>query len=88
MAFCLHCDEEVTAAEIQSGYAVEVNGGQDLMHRECLVRLSAGSAVHVREECEYYGGSKICHACEEGLTKREAARASFVAVRLRDCSPN
>jgi len=57
-----------------------VNGGSALMHRECLVRMVAGSVTHIRGECTRRGGHLQCLACEEGLTKREAARRSFRAL--------
>lgn len=88
MPLCLHCEELVTADEIKIGNASPLNGGRDLMHRECLVRTVAGSVTHIRRQCRYYGGAKDCHECENGLTKRDAAIASLIAFKLSQCSAN
>jgi hypothetical protein len=89
---CLHCEETITAAEFIKGMVVGVNTGSDLMHRECLLRGVVGSVTHIRGECKQQGGSKDCHECEVGLTKREAAIASWREFqkkqRLDLCNPN
>ena len=70
---CLHCKEVIAPGE----KSVPVNNGKEAMHVECIFRSVAGSVTHVRRECAAFGGRKDCHASEEGLTKREAARAAY-----------
>jgi len=70
---CLHCKEEIAPGT----KSIPVNNGKEAMHPECIFRSVAGSATHVRRECAFFGGTKDCHACEEGMTKREAARAAY-----------
>jgi len=86
--FCPYCEEIVTADERARNMAVPVNGGLGFMHRECLVRSVAGSVTHIRGECTRQGGEKDCHECEEGLTVREAARASYREVIRRQAARN
>lgn len=77
----------MTAREMLTGDAQPVNAGTAWVHRECLLRAVMGSVTHIRRECEYYGGTKDCHACEQGMTKREAARAALIAWRLLQFRP-
>jgi len=70
---CLHCKETFEPGEKR----VPVNNGKEAMHPECIFRAVSGSATHIRRECAAFGGTKDCHAGEQGLTKREAARAAY-----------
>jgi hypothetical protein len=90
---CLYCEELVTIAEVEGNMALPINAQRDWLHRECLVRSVAGSVTHIRGECVRQGGTLDCHACEEGLTTRQAAINSFNEIRRRDswllsCNPN
>lgn len=52
------------------------------MHRECAIRMVAGSVAHLERRCSCYGGPD--EDDEEGLSKREAARrAMAAAIKLR-----
>lgn len=70
---CLHCTEPILAGET----SVPVNGGREHLHKECIFRSVAGSATHVARRCVAFGGTEDYHACEQGKSKREAARASY-----------
>jgi len=81
---CLWCGELVLPGEY--GQIIQYVEGRQVervegrrVHRECLLRMTLGSATHVRGECARQGGALECHACEEGMTLREAARASQAA---------
>jgi hypothetical protein len=70
---CLHCKEVIEPGE----KSVPVNEGKEAMHPECIFRSVAGSVTHIRRECAAFGGKKDCHAAEQGLSKRQAARAAY-----------
>ncbi len=71
---CPYCGE----AMAESDDVVRSNSQQSL-HRECFVRLIAGSVGHQRRQCLCYGGA---HNGEpEGVTKREGARMALAEFR-------
>jgi len=83
---CPNCEELVTAEEIAAdmavpitviGFRTGIEGEPGLVHRECLVRSVLGSVTHLRGRCTEQGGPEDCHACENGLTRREAARQTY-----------
>jgi len=90
---CVHCEEPVTGEEIAAGMTIPitmigfrtgVEGKPGLIHRECMIRSVLGSVTHLRGRCREQGGDEDCHACEEGLTKREAARATYEFMLKRE----
>ncbi len=91
---CCYCEEPITDDEIRIGGTVSIttNSGRDRMHRECLVRSVAGSVTHIRGDCWRSGGTQDCHACEYGMSRRDAARASFRLIQAMnardDCAVN
>lgn len=64
---CTHCTEEIAGDEFAPNT-------MEPLHRECHVRLAAGSVAHQRGECFCYGGD---HDDDPKLSKREAARAAY-----------
>jgi hypothetical protein len=56
---CAYCDEPVdddATSAIETMDGVFGNGEMRQVHRECLVRMIAGSAAHQLGECSCYGG--------------------------------
>lgn len=80
---CQYCEEPITVAELLGNMAGPVNSWTEGLHRECLLRMVAGTVTHVRGEGVSQGGTEDCLACEEGISKREGARATFAEVRRR-----
>jgi hypothetical protein len=88
---CLHCNEPILAGE----RVMPINDGQDLLHRECMIRMVMGSVAHQEERCSCFGGTgeddpdlsirenaKAAAAVADGRadrTLREAARKSRLA---------
>lgn len=68
-AECCHCDEPIAKGDDGWIYA---NG--PVAHRECYLRQIVGSVAHQQRLCSCFGGV----GCdEEGLTKRQAAKAAL-----------
>ena len=71
MKNCEYCHEPLAKGETQ-------------FHRECLVRMVAGSAAHQLGECSCFGGSR---EDPPGLSLRESAKLAAEAcflLRKRD----
>ena len=66
---CPHCVEPITADD-----ATERTGNGEVLHRECLIRMVAGSAAHQLHECSCYGGDR---EDPPGLSRRQAARLAL-----------
>ena len=64
---CLYCEEPITPEDD----AHPINGGTALIHRECLIRMTAGSVGHQLRRCSCYGGDE---EDPPGATRREGAR--------------
>lgn len=72
---CPHCDEPVTPRE----RFVAVNDGRDRFHRECFIRMLAGSAGHQMGECRCFGGTR---RDPPGLTLRQAAVLAYDTFKI------
>jgi hypothetical protein len=77
---CLYCHETIEDGD----QGVWVNDGADALHRECLVRMIAGSVGHQKGRCFCFGGEE---EDPPGLTKREAAieAARLAEGRCAEC---
>jgi len=64
---CLYCSEPIVEGEPLG----DVSNGT--VHRECLIRMTAGSLGHQQQKCSCFGGQE---EDPPGLTVREAARAA------------
>ena len=83
-----HTPEAIAAGKVRSGAncwwcheplaltddVVALNGGNDAIHRECLVRQVVGSVAHQQHRCLCYGGTDE-DAPE--MSRRESALAAF-----------
>lgn len=68
---CFHCDEAV--AQGDDGEVMPAGDAGRPIHRECLLRMVAGSVGHQLGTCRCYGGAEDD---PPGMTRREAARAA------------
>ena len=69
---CEYCREPVKVGEP----IYPPNPSGLLMHRECAIRATIGSAAHILKECTCYGGTR--HD-PPNITLREAARLAAQA---------
>lgn len=70
---CLHCEEELDPLDQGN---VPLNDGTAAMHRECMLRTVIGSEDCIRRGPHAPG---TCLPDDPGLTKRQAALASYRA---------
>jgi len=75
--FCNHCEEPVLDFE----EARTINNIPRGIHLECLIRGVSGSVGHQRGQCECHG---ITDTSEEGMTRREAAKAAYEEWKQRN----
>jgi len=67
---CLYCEEPIGPGDETS--PASLNGQR--LHRECGVRMVAGSAAHQLKECSCYGGDR---EDPPGMSTRNAARLAL-----------
>jgi hypothetical protein len=68
---CIHCGELILAGEAPTGAPMLSN-----LHRECAVRVIAGSAAHQLGDCPCFGGER---EDPPTMSKRDAARLAVEA---------
>jgi len=74
---CGHCQEAITAHDTRAPFDAHLP-----LHYECGIRMALGSLAHVERRCScYVDGSEA--GDPEGVTRRQAARLVYAAVRLR-----
>jgi hypothetical protein len=66
---CIYCDELIAMGED----GVILADGTSVLHRECNLRMVAGSLAHQQRRCTCYGGTGSDE--EEGMTRRQGAQA-------------
>ncbi len=71
---CPYCYEPILPGE-----PVSLATGEPV-HRECVVRMIAGSVAHQLEQCPCFGGTR---GDPDGLSYRESALAAFALFQAR-----
>lgn len=72
-ASCIYCEEAILEGE--DGFQ---DDGGSVHHRECFLRMIFGSVAHQSKTCSCYKSDPTDRGCdEEGLTKRERAKAAL-----------
>jgi hypothetical protein len=72
---CMHCGEPLLPDEAVPAESRVLPAGAGVnYHRECLVRMVAGSAAHQLRECTCFGGTR---EDPPGMTARQAAILAF-----------
>jgi hypothetical protein len=66
--YCLYCNDPILPGEKR----VPVNF-DDVLHRECHIRMLVGSVGHLMKTCSCYGGNE---EDPPDMTKHEAAHAA------------
>jgi hypothetical protein len=76
---CVHCEEPVLPGDT---FDIGMLPNLQNIHRECAVRMIAGSVAHQRRECFCYGG---IGEDDPALTRRQSAKLAYMeAFRRRD----
>lgn len=73
LPLCEWCKEEILAEELVLPKSAEFQ-----FHRDCLIRIVAGSIGHQNKSCSCYGGIE---EDPPGLTARQAATAAATKFR-------
>jgi hypothetical protein len=73
---CPYCDEA-----LRDGEPV-IYGASQGFHRECFIRMIAGSAAHQLGECSCCGGNR---EDPPGVSRREAAKLAYETFYFQKC---
>jgi hypothetical protein len=70
---CPHCEEPILRDEPTRVL------GPEVFHRECAIRMIAGSGAHQLGECSCFGGTR---EDPPGSTKRQGAMVAYEVFQL------
>ena len=77
---CPHCEEPILVRD----EFIDTNDGRVRFHRECFIRIVAGSSAHQLHDCRCYGGTR---EDPPGLTLRQAAVLAYDTFKIQQGVP-